>query len=351
LIQTEENGYIDGKGNQPMSKREDILEVLRGQRDKYVSGEDLAKVFGLSRTAVWKSINVLKSEGYGIMSSKRMGYRLTKIPDRLLPAEIRDGLKTEFLGKYIIYYPEISSTQTEAKKLAYCKDLSEGSLIISEKQTQAVGRLGRSWESPLGGLWFSFILKPGMTLSEANKITHIVALSVSRSIRNLFAVEALIKWPNDIVVYERGCIKKICGILTELTAELDRVNLVVVGVGINVNNSVSPSLKRAATSLRVVAGRKIPRVQLLQQILKEIEMNYNLLRKNNISAIWEELKSHSLLLGKKVEIQLPFEEVVGYVVNLDHEGALIVRTDSRIRRITAGEITKLNPEGDKQRLR
>lgn len=325
-----------------MGKKDEILELIRNSHDQHVSGEDMAKNFGITRTAIWKIVNKLRRMGYNIRAEKRIGYRLTGVPDLLYPAEVQKNLETKILGRTVLYYPEINSTQMEAKKQVCHKNLPEGSLVVTEKQTDGVGRLGRRWESPRGGLWFSFVLRPKMMPEEVIKITLLVALAVARVIQKSFGIEVMIKWPNDVVVNGSGSIRKIGGILTEMGAELGFVNWVVVGVGINVNNNLPAQVKKTAVSIKKLLGKNVSRIKLLKGILKEIDAGYELLKRDGFQELLQELKRRSIVLGKRVEIRAPDEMITGQAIDLDRDGALIVRTDSKTRKIIAGEILKVN---------
>ncbi len=219
--------------------REKILNILRDRKEGYISGEELSKKLGISRTAIWKHIQALKREGYKINSQKRSGYSLISVPDLLLRYEIEKGLKTKILGKKIYHFKEIGSTNDFATELAR-KGIGEGAIVIAETQTKGKGRLGREWSSPFGGLWLSIILKPKILPTQAPRMTVIAALGAAKTIKKLYSLDAFIKWPNDVLIRSqisdiRYQMKKVCGILTEMGAEQDTVNYVVIGIGANLN--------------------------------------------------------------------------------------------------------------------
>ncbi|GAJ11566.1 unnamed protein product, partial [marine sediment metagenome] len=209
----------------------DMLKFLREK--EYVSGEVLAQKLSISRVAIWKQIQKLKDMGYKITSDQNLGYCLVSRPDLLLPQEIQRGLSTKYIGKEIYYFPELKSTNIMAKEKALhrAEGISEGTLIIAERQSAGKGRLGREWFSPAGGIWLSIILYPQLSPSYISRITLMTAVAVVKAIKVCTQIESQIKWPNDILINE----KKVCGILTEMSAELDIINWVVVGIGINVN--------------------------------------------------------------------------------------------------------------------
>ena len=213
-----------------MTTKDQLLLYLKEKRENWVSGELLSDELGVSRAAVWKHVRKLREEGYVIKSSPRKGYCFSKTSDLLLPNEIRDGLDTRTFGKRNIdYFMEIDSTNMRAKDLA-AEGAPEGTVVIAEKQTKGRGRKGRSWHSPLGhGIYTSLILKPAMSPSGAPRITLMTAVAIAEALLSLVHLEVRIKWPNDIIV--NG--KKLAGILTEISTEMDAVNYIVVGVGIN----------------------------------------------------------------------------------------------------------------------
>ena len=205
--------------------RSRILSVLKAAGSSYISGEAIASELGISRTAVWKHINELRQSGYHIDSHSRSGYRLQDSPDCLLPEEIKIGLDTEIMGREIIYFDDIPSTNNQAKVKAR-QGAVEGTVIVSEAQSIGKGRLDRSFFSPHGkGIWFSVILRPPFLPQDAPKCTLLAAVAVAAAMRS-FGVEAGIKWPNDIVVNGH----KITGILTEMSAEMTSIHYVVIGI-------------------------------------------------------------------------------------------------------------------------
>jgi len=208
----------------------EVLKMLKENND-FVSGEDISNKLGVSRTAIWKNINSLKELGYVIVSIPKRGYRLISEPDIILKESIMSDLKTDFIGREIYYYKTIDSTNIYAKKIA--NDSSEGTVVISEEQSMGKGRLGKLWSSPKDcGIYMSIILKPNINVYEAPILTMIAGLSISNALRNITDLDISIKWPNDIIINN----KKVCGILTEMSAEIERINYIVLGMGINVNS-------------------------------------------------------------------------------------------------------------------
>lgn len=317
--------------------RKKILEELYNNKGSYVSGEVLRNKFGVSRTAIWKHINVLKEEGYNIETASRKGYTLLEMEDKLLPKEIEMLLSGKAIGHEIIYFDSIDSTNSYAKKEA--NELKDGTVILSEEQTTGRGRRGREWSSPKGtGIWMSLVLKPNIPPTEGVRMTQIAAAAVCKSIRQMTSLDALIKWPNDIVV--NG--KKICGILTEMAGELNEIRYIVVGIGINVNtSSFSDELKNVATSLLIESNSKIDRKKLVVNILENFETLYNTyINGSNFDEALNIVKKYSAILGKEIKIVQGNRERIAKAIDIDREGLLLVEMKDGTRElISSGEIS------------
>lgn len=314
-----------------------ILRLLKEEKGRYVSGEEISGRLGISRTAVWKYINALKEEGYEIESRSRAGYMLLGAPDLLLPFEVKEGLGTRFLGKEVHHFSEVRSTNDEAKSLAG-KGAGEGTVVVAERQIGGKGRLGRSWASPAGGIWVSIILRPAFQPLEAPKLTLATALAVTRVLREETHLDARIKWPNDVFINS----KKVCGILTEMNAELDRIHYVILGIGLNVNIDIMDfpeEVRGTATSLMEELGKPISRLQLLRSILREEEKVYDLFLKDGFAPIREEVRNLSYTLGKWVTVNYGKGMVSGKALDISESGALLLRTDKgRMITVTSGDV-------------
>ncbi|SEJ92664.1 BirA family transcriptional regulator, biotin operon repressor / biotin-[acetyl-CoA-carboxylase] ligase [Propionispira arboris] len=318
--------------------RSNILDILRQANGTYVSGEDIARTMNVSRTAVWKHIRELKQAGYAIDSHSRSGYCLMETPDLLLPSEIQNGRKTKVLGKDIQYYKEVISTNNQAKFAAQ-QDAGEGTIIVSEAQTSGRGRLARGWYSPAEkGIWFSVILRPHFLPQEAPKCTLLAAVAIVKAIETITEIQVGIKWPNDILYNKL----KLVGILTEMNAEMDCINYIIIGMGINVNiqkNEFPLELQHIATSLAIIKGKKISRVQLLNEILFQIETLYNIAQAEGFVKILEEWKKYSVTLGKTVDVIGINDTFAGLAMDIDADGALLVKTKAGIKRVLAGDVS------------
>jgi BirA family biotin operon repressor/biotin-[acetyl-CoA-carboxylase] ligase len=303
----------------------EILKALR-EHDGHISGETLGERLGVSRVAVWKHIRSLRKHGYAIEASPA-GYRLLSCPDLLLPYEFPN------LEQRIHYVPEIGSTMDAARELAK-KGAKEGTIVIAEAQTHGRGRLSREWLSPQGGIYFTLILRPRISPAYAPRINLMTSIAVAATIRKLFGLNAELKWPNDVLISGR----KVCGILAEMDSEMDVVNFVNVGIGINVNTAV-PRFKETATSLKAELGHEISRKELLSALLAEIDGRQTLLTE---SGLLQEYRRLSGTLGKQVRIMNLGEEVTGQAIDIDATGALVLKTrDGSLRTVLVGDCIHL----------
>ena len=313
-----------------------ILRLLKDS-DGYVSGEEISKILGFARTAIWKVITHLKEEGYIIESVTKKGYLLRGTPDLLTEDEVRYQLKTKWLGQKIHHYHQIDSTNKEAKKLA-ANGEREGTVVIAEEQLAGRGRSGRTWFAPQTGIWMSVILRPPISPADASKITLIAGLAVCEGIKAVTGLPAQIKWPNDIVLHN----KKVCGILTEMSAEMEKVNYIILGIGINVNISSFPEdIKNMATSLKIEGGKDYDRKEIVKAILTNLEKYYEAyLNKQDLENLIEKYKSYCLTLGKEVKIIHRNEEFIGKAIDLTEEGELMVeKHDGQVITVFSGEVS------------
>lgn len=316
-----------------------VLRKLKQHSSGFVSGEEMCRQMGVSRTAIWKHINSLRGDGYIINSQSNLGYSLQGVPDKLYPAEIREGLTTTSLGREIYYYDILKSTNGQARDLADSGAL-DGSLVVAEEQGEGRGRLGRGWFSPAGmGIWCSLILRPRVMPSEAPPVTMLTAVAVSRAVSQVAGIRADIKWPNDLLV--NG--KKLCGILTEMNAELERVNYLVVGAGINVNTSSEAfpvEIGDIATSIRAELGYDISRVKLLRAYLQQFEELYHVWLSEGFAPVLAEWRQKCVTLNCSVTIKTLKETINGWAKNVDTSGALeILLPDGSVRTFVAGEVS------------
>lgn len=298
-----------------------VLEALQNSGTDYVSGEQLSEMLGVSRTMIWKIINQLKADGYEIESSSRKGYRLAGTVDQLSQAGLSLLVKQAGWVNRVIYQDSIDSTNLEAKRLALQSE-EDRVLIVANEQVAGRGRLGRSWHSDKGtGLWMSLLLRPDIEPEKSFRMTLIAAVSVAQAIEQVSGLRAGIKWPNDIVVGSR----KVCGILTEMSAEWQKINYLVLGIGINVNQSEFPEeIAAIASSLMRESGEKVNRLELLKACMAAFS-HYELALYDDqrLAELLEVYRSRSVTLGKTVRV-IGKEERIGEALSIDDNGALFV---------------------------
>ena len=314
-----------------------VVELL--DQGAFVSGEDLATRLGVSRTMVWKQIQTLRELGYKIKAHPRRGYHLVSRPDKLYPWEVTKGLANQLIGKTIEYYDELPSTNQRAKELLTSVD--EGTVVLAEMQTAGRGRLGRGWFSPPGtGIWLSIILRPPFSPLELPKLNLLAVVALSRAVKNALDFRPLVKWPNDLYYEDR----KLSGILTEVSGELGRLEHVIVGVGINVNqriNDFPPELRTKASSLRMAAGCFVDRKDLLRKYLQCFEEEYFHALEQGFNRSLDYCRQYTATLGRPVEVDDGRKVYRGEAVAIADDGALIIEHDGQRSRVMAGDVQPL----------
>lgn len=324
--------------------KKDIIRLLKEKKD-FVSGEDISNTLGVSRAAIWKHIKSLKEEGYEIESFSRKGYRLIQSPDVLSQSEILKYLKTSIIAREIFHFDTIVSTNTKAKELADNGAL-EGTVVISEEQSGGRGRLGRAWTSPKHkGIWMSIILRPQVNPSEISKVTQVAAAAVVNAGKQM-GYDFYVKWPNDIIMND----KKICGILTEMSGELNQINYIVLGIGVNANLDMGDfpdDLREKASSIKNESGRPVNRQELCASILNHFEILYDsfIRDKQGLEAI-DICRDKSILIGKDVSVIRGNEDFDAFVLDLNLAGELVVRKkDGTEERLFSGEVSVRGKRG------
>ena len=316
-----------------------ILSALRSSSGG-VSGAELAEQLGISRAAVWSRIEDLRHVGFEIEAGPHFGYRLVDEPDALFADDLLARLgKTKVVGRDIQVFEQTTSTNDVIEKLAR-DGVKEGVVVFAESQTKGRGRLGRMWISPeRKGLWFSVLLRPDLRPHEATQLTVASATALRRAIQSETGLKPEIKWPNDILIGGR----KVAGILTELSAELDRIRHVILGIGVDVNlgaGEFPPELRKLATSLKIESGRAISRPELAAAILRELDSDYARICAGKFTAVADEWEAHCATIGNDVTIQIGGRRIRGRAESLDDDGALLVRTEhGHLERITGGDVT------------
>lgn len=317
--------------------KSEILRLLK-ENDAYISGQQLCERFHVSRTAVWKVIEQLKKEGYQIEAVRNKGYRLIDSPDVMSRAEIESLMNTTWAGKKVVYYDETDSTNNQAKAYGE-KGEAHGTLFVADMQAAGKGRRGRAWVSPAGSsIYMTILLHPDVLPTKAPQLTLVMAMAVAEGIRKVTGLETKIKWPNDIIVHGR----KVCGILTEMSTEIDYINYVVIGVGINVNQETFPEeIRDTATSLKIETGSSVRRSVLIATIMECFEQFYEVfMTTEDLSGLQERYNAMLVNLGREVRVLEPGNEYEAHALGINRTGELIVRTpDGQEKEIYAGEVS------------
>ena len=298
-----------------------ILKNLR-KTEGTVSGQALSARLGTSRVSIWKHIQQLQALGYEITSSAK-GYRLENSPDVPYP--------WEFAGREskIIYHAELPSTMDTAKQLAR-KGSPDFTTVIAGRQTSGRGRLNRQWFSDEGGLYFTIVLRPDLPPVLSFRVSFLASLTLARILNEMFGVDVRVKWPNDLLVDER----KLCGMLSELEAEADRVAFINVGIGINVNND-PPAIEPAATSLKAILGRRVSIKDILARYLDAFEQR---MQTAALDRVIEEWKAHTVTLNREVRVVTTRDVFTGKAVDVDDNGALVLQcADGSVQKVLYGD--------------
>jgi len=319
-----------------------VLTFLKTHDTEYLSGQDLSDVLRISRVAVWKHIKKIQTLGYTVESKQKEGYKLTKNSDLLLPWEIISGLETKVLGQQAYYFDSIDSTQSQALKMAD-DPRNSGTIIIAEKQTGGRGRSGRKWISPKGGIWFSIILYPKFDISNITLFPIASSLALSYAIQKICKISTELKWPNDLTI--KG--KKLAGMLVDASFESNKIEKLVLGVGINFNVSIKEiekTLKKTQNYYGVSSlnENKGEAIELIQSFLLELEKMYEELNNNHTKRIITEWTKRSSTIGKKIEINTNEGKIKGEAIKIDNDGGLIIKDKGKIKKVFAGDIIHLS---------
>ncbi len=323
----------------PPSTREVLLAALKSARGRWMPGDVLCAERGISRAAVSKHIKRLRREGYAIESFAGKGHRLVKAPDTVRPEEIRQDLGTRVFGQGdIVYFTETDSTNSQARQRAEA-GAAEGTLVVAECQTAGRGRRGRAWVSPEGaGIYLSLIARPRISPAEAPRLTLLTAVAAADAVIAETGVPVRIKWPNDLLVDGR----KLAGILTEIRTEMDLVDYVVIGIGINANTpetSLSAIRDQKCTSLWIETGNRIDRASLLRRFLSEFEACYETFLTEGFASILTRWKAHSAIIGEAVAVDVAGTTHRGRVKDVEDSGVLLLEDEQgKTRRIFSGDL-------------
>ena len=321
-----------------------VLTFLQTHNTEYLSGQDLSDVLRISRVAVWKHIKKIQELGYTVESKQKLGYKLISNSELLLPWEITSNLKTKSIGQQAYYFDSIDSTQNQALKMAE-DPANEGAVIVAAKQTGGRGRSGRKWVSPKGGIWISIILHPEFDISITTLFPIASALALSIAIEKIFSIKPELKWPNDLTI--KG--KKLAGMLVDVSLESNKIENLVLGVGINFDvdvKQIEKSLKGTPNFYGVASlceqNKEIKPIQLVQTFLLELEKIYKSLSAKQTKKIISEWTQRSSTIGKNVELNTIDGKIKGKAVKIDEDGALIVTDNKKTHKIIAGDIVHLS---------
>jgi len=318
-----------------------VLTFLKAHNTEYLSGQDLSDVLRISRVAVWKHIKKIQLLGYTVESKQKEGYKLTANSGLLLPWEIVSGIKTKVLGQQAYYFDSIDSTQNQAMKMAN-DPKNSGAIIIAEKQTGGKGRSGRKWISPKGGIWLSVILHPKFDISITTLFPIASSLALSYAIEKICKINPELKWPNDLTI--KG--KKVAGMLVDASLESNRIENLVLGVGINFKidvKKIEKILKKTPNYYGVASLNKDgDAIALVQCFLLELEKMYELLNTKQTTKIIAEWTKRSSTIGKEVEIDTVNGKIKGKASKIDEDGGLLVKDKGKITKIIAGDIVHLS---------
>ena len=321
-----------------------VLKFLQTHNTEYLSGQDLSDVLRISRVAIWKHIKKIQDLGYTVESKQKLGYKLTENSDLLFPWEVTTELKTKLIGQKAYYFDSIDSTQNQALKIANEPE-NNGAVIIAATQTGGKGRTGRRWVSPKGGIWLSIILHPKFDISITTLFPIASSLALSKAIESTFEITPELKWPNDLTI--KG--KKIAGILVDAAFESNKIENLVLGIGINFNvdiKAIKKILKDTPNFYGVSSlseqNKKIKPIQLVQNFFVELERIYELLNKKQTKKIILEWSKRSSTLGKNVEINTTDGKIKGKATKIDEDGALIISNKNKIHKVIAGDIIHLS---------
>ena len=318
-----------------------VLNFLESHESEYLSGQDLSDVLKISRVAVWKHIEKIRSLGYRIDSKQKRGYKFVNRTEKLLPWEITTKIKSKFIGRRIYYFDEIDSTQNYALQISNNTN-ENGAIIIAEKQTHGKGRLNRKWYSPEGGIWLSVIIHPEFQISDATIIPLAASLALCESIKKVHKIKTDVKWPNDITIDG----KKVAGMLIDTSIQGNKVENLVLGIGINFAVNIQQIEKRLKNSPNFYGvtslfpeKNKPSKIELLVQFLLELEKVINSLIKGKNTQIIRDWSKHTNMFGKTISVNTGNGKISGIAKKIDSDGALIIKTGTKNRRIFVGDVT------------
>lgn len=320
------------------STRNRLIKLLAENTDQYISGQKLSEQLNISRSAIWKHMKELEKDGYEIEGKSRKGYRIISFPDKLSENTLQWGLQTNWLGKTIIHKDTTESTQFIAHQAAR-DGAKHGTVVIADEQTKGKGRMNRAWHSaPNKGIWLSIILRPALLPFLASQLTLLTATVLADVVTEKIGLRPEIKWPNDILINR----KKTAGILTEMQAEQDQIQYVVIGMGINVNqeqDELPSDIKDKATSFKIEAGRSWDIKEIIQEILPAFEKAYEKFMENGFPPVKQKWESYGFKIGENIHIKTMQNQWESVFLGIAEDGALIANgPDGKETKLYSAEI-------------
>ena len=319
-----------------------VLTLLKSHKSEFLSGQDLSDVLKISRVAVWKHIKKIRSEGYAIESKQNLGYKLIGNTERLLPWEITENLNTKFIGKRIYYFDSMDSTQNFAVEIAPNRK-ENGTVVISKKQTEGMGRLKRKWKSPVGGIWLSVIVHPKFSTSQITLVPIATSLALHKAIEKVLGIKPMLKWPNDLTLKK----KKVAGILLNTSIQSNKIEFLVLGVGINFKikpRNLEKLLKKTPNfyGVNTLVKKNEKPLPLVKQFLYELENVFQMINSGSNKKIVTEWTKRSSTIGKNVSVITDDGRFNGKAIKLDNDGGLIITRGKKTKKLFVGDVLHKN---------
>ncbi len=319
-----------------------VLTLLKSHKSEFLSGQDLSDVLKISRVAVWKHIKKIRSEGYTIEAKQNLGYKLIGNTERLLPWEITENLNTKFIGKRIYYFDSMDSTQNFAVEIAPNRK-ENGTVVISKKQTEGMGRLKRKWKSPVGGIWLSVIVHPKFSTSQITLVPIATSLALHKAVEKVLGIKPMLKWPNDLTLKK----KKVAGILLDTSIQSNKIEFLVLGVGINFKikpRNLEKLLKKTPNfyGVSTLVEKNEKPLPLVKQFLYELENIFQMINSGSNKKIVTEWTKRSSTIGKNVSVITDDGRFNGKAIKLDNDGGLIITRGRTTKKLFVGDVLHKN---------
>ncbi len=319
-----------------------VLTLLKSHQSEFLSGQDLSDVLKISRVAIWKHIKKIRSEGYTIKSKQNLGYKLIDNTKHLLPWEITENLNTKFIGKRIYYFDNIDSTQNFAIKIAPNKN-ENGTVVISKRQTLGRGRLKRKWKSPVGGIWLSVIVHPQFRTSQITLVPIATSLALHKAIEKVLGIKTALKWPNDLTLKK----KKVAGILLDTSIQSNKIEFLVLGIGINFKikpRNLEKLLKKTPNfyGVSTLVEKNERPLPLVKQFLYELENIFQMINTGSDKKIVREWTKRSSTIGKNVSVIIDNDRINAKALKIDDDGGLIIKKGKKIQKLFVGDVIHKN---------